>query len=76
MDEVMIWTPEGCWYQRTMNGVTRCSFMGDLGTIDEVAERCKEQAMRFEKFADTFDDARSLEKARANRALRTWAKGV
>jgi len=60
----MIWTPDGCWFQRESNGVVRSSWMGQIGTIDEVAERCKETGDAFETYADGISNAGELNRVR------------
>jgi len=53
MDEVMLWTPNGCWLQTKVNGVVRSSYLGKRGTIEEVRGQCAEMAIRFEVFKDS-----------------------
>jgi len=53
----MIWTEDGCWYQQTVNGVERSSYLGHIGTPDEVKEWCQEHSIdfttKFHPFAGT-----------------------
>ncbi len=48
---VIIWTEDGCWFQQTVAGVLRSSWMGKIGSPDEVREFCAEHGTDFaEKF--------------------------
>ena len=44
---VMIWTEHGCWYQQVVHGVQRSSFLGKIGTPEEVREWCESSAIDF-----------------------------
>lgn len=48
---VIIWTEDGCWFQQKLNGVERSSFLGKIGTADQVREWCEGNAI---DFADKF----------------------
>jgi hypothetical protein len=54
---VIIWTENGCWFQQTVDGVFRSSFLGHIGTPEEVREWCESQAIdfatKFHAFAGT-----------------------
>jgi hypothetical protein len=53
----MIWTEDGCWFQQRVDGVTRSSSLGYIGTPDEVREWCADKAIdfatKFHAFAGT-----------------------
>jgi hypothetical protein len=52
---VIIWTEDGCWYQQTVGGVLRSSWLGKIGTPDEVREFCESRAMDFAAKAHRFN---------------------
>ena len=44
---VIIWTENGCWFQQRTDGVLRSSYLGHIGTPDEVREWCECKAIEF-----------------------------
>jgi len=54
---VIIWTEDGSWYQETVNGVMRSSYLGHIGPPEEVREWCESKAIdfatKFHAFAGT-----------------------
>ena len=44
---VVIWTEDGCWLQQTVSGVRRSSYLGRIGTPEEVREWCSDQNVGF-----------------------------
>ena len=50
---VIIWTENGCWFQQRTDGILRSSYLGHIGTPDEVREWCECNATDFTgKFHD------------------------
>ena len=55
----IIWTENGCWFQQEIGGVTRSSYLGHIGTAEEVREWCMAQvtdvdfATKFHLFSGT-----------------------
>jgi hypothetical protein len=47
VNAVMIWTSDGCWFQQSLDGVTRSSFLGHIGTSEQVREWCEDRAIDF-----------------------------
>ena len=44
---VIIWTPEGSWFQQAVNGTTRSSFLGQIGPPEQVKEWCEANTLDF-----------------------------
>ena len=51
---VVIWTENGCWYQQLERGLLRSSYLGHLGTPEEVREWCENSGVDFAKKFDEF----------------------
>ena len=50
---VLIWTPDGCWFQRTDRGVTRISHLGHIGDNQlEILEWCNVHGIEFDSFSN------------------------
>jgi hypothetical protein len=50
---VVIWSENGCWFQQRTEGVLRSSYLGHIGTPDEVRQWCESKAVDFTtKFHD------------------------
>jgi hypothetical protein len=47
----IIWTENGCWFQQRINGISRSSYLGHIGTPEEVKDWC---ALRTVDFATQF----------------------
>ncbi len=55
---IVIWTEDGCWFQQpTPTGEVRSSYLGHIGTPEEVKEWCENRLIdftrRFEAFQGT-----------------------
>lgn len=50
-NSVIIYTDNGCWFQQTIGGLKRSSYLGNIGTADEVREFCEGKRIGF---ADKF----------------------
>lgn len=59
---VMIWTEDGVWYQQRTAGVLRSSYLGHIGTPDEVREWCENHALDFTQKFHAFDGTAIAEK--------------
>ena len=59
---VIIWTENGCWYQQTTNGVLRSSYLGHIGTPEEVREWCENNAIDFAGKFHAFEGTAMREK--------------
>jgi hypothetical protein len=44
---VIIWTENGCWFQQKADGLLRSSYLGHIGSPDEVREFCASKAIEF-----------------------------
>lgn len=47
INPVLIWTEDGCWFQQTVNGVMRSSYLGHIGTPEQVKELCEDRLIDF-----------------------------
>lgn len=53
----IIWTENGCWFQQWENGLRRSSYLGHIGTPEEVKEFCESKAIDFTKHFHAFNGA-------------------
>lgn len=51
---VIIWTEDGAWYQQNVNGVKRSSYLGKIGSAEQVREWCESRAIDFATKIDAF----------------------
>jgi len=58
----IIWTEDGCWFQQVQNGVERSSYLGRIGTPEEVREYCETSAIDFTRKYHAFNGTALAEK--------------
>lgn len=63
----IIWTENGCWFQQFENGIRRSSYLGHIGTPEEVKEFCESKAIDFTKQFHAFNGTAITER---------WPKSV
>lgn len=59
---VIIWTEDGAWYQQNLNGIVRSSYLGKIGTAEQVREWCEGRAIDFAMKFDPYKGTAVAEK--------------
>jgi len=69
MKALIIWTDDGCWYQHTLGGVMRSSWLGHVGSRVAVESWCASKGIGFQVWRSPSDSSsRQLAKPRPVRA--------
>jgi len=59
---VLIWTEDGAWFQQKQNGVVRSSYLGKIGSAEQVRAWCESRAIDFATKFHAFNGTAVAEK--------------